>query len=68
MKNVKSSKKLLYVKEDTSEESLDSNDESYDRKMEERKKKKRKKERQQTLGLNKKLKTERKSIRGHSMA
>ena len=45
MKDVKSSKKLLYVPEDTSEESLDSNDESYDRKMEERKKKKRKKER-----------------------
>ena len=68
MKDVKSSKKLLYIPEDTSEESLDSNDESYDRKMEERKKKKRKKERQQSLGLNKKLRPDRKSIRGHSMA
>ena len=46
MKNVKSKKKLLFVPEDTSEESLDSNDESYDRKMEERKKKKRKKEKE----------------------
>ena len=44
MKHVKINKKLLFVPEDTSEESLDSNDDSYDRKMEERKKKKRKKE------------------------
>ena len=47
MKHVKSNKKLLFVPEDTSEESLDSNDDSYDRKMEERKKKKRKKEKEQ---------------------
>ena len=46
IKNIKSTKKLLYVPEDTSEESLDSNDDSYDRKLKERNKKKRKKERQ----------------------
>ena len=37
-------RKLLYVPEDSTEESLDSNDESYDRKLAEKKKKKRKKE------------------------
>ena len=69
IKNVKSNKKLLFVPEDTSEESLDSNDDSYDRKMEERKKKKRKKEKeQQNLGLKKNLRPERNRARGQSMA
>ena len=69
IKNVKSNKKLLFVPEDTSEESLDSNDDSYDRKMEERKKKKRKKEKeQQSLGLKKNLRPERNRARGQSMA
>ena len=69
IKNVKSNKKLLFVPEDTSEESLDSNDDSYDRKMEERKKKKRKKEKeQQNIGLKKNLRPERNRARGQSMA
>ena len=69
IKNVKSNKKLLFVPEDTSEESLDSNDDSYDRKMEERKKKKRKKEKeQQNLSLKKNLRPERNRARGQSMA
>ena len=68
MKHVKSNKKLLFVPEDTSEESLDSNDDSYDRKMEERKKKKRKKEKeQQSLGLKKNLRPERNRARGESI-
>ena len=41
---VRNRKRLLYVPEDSSEESIDSNDESYDRKVAEKKKKKRKKE------------------------
>ena len=69
MKHVKSNKRLLFVPEDTSEESLDSNDDSYDRKMEERKKKKRKKEKeQQSLGLKKNLRPERNRARAESMA
>ena len=47
---------------------MDSQDDSYDRKLEERNKRKRKKERQQSLGVKPKLRTERKRVMGQSMA